>query len=253
MVIHMNSTQIKNIELHTIFLNLQEQMIAKLSANRKNILHPGAKGDATELSWVNMLNSYLPKRYEAKKAFVLDADGHISDQIDIVIFDRQYTPLLFNQDNALYVPAESVYAVIEVKQDLSKENIKYAGSKAASVRQLRRTSVDIPHAGGTYRSKPHFEILAGILTLGCSWNALDSNLESVVSGLSPEERIHLGCSLQVGAFEVKYSGDGTSRINVSQKEESLIFFFLHLLMSLQSLGTVPALDIAEYAKSLKSE
>lgn len=249
----MNRPHPKNIELRTIFLNLQEQMLAKLTANRENILHPGTKGDATELSWISMLKAYLPKRHQAEKAFVLDADGNISDQIDIVIFDRQYSPLLFNQDNALYIPAESVYAIIEVKQDLSKASLEYAGSKAASVRRLRRTSAEIPHAGGKYHPKPHFEILAGILTNGCEWNTLGSNLESVIAGLAPEERIHLGCSLQIGAFEVEYFDDKNPKANISQKEESLIFFFLHLLMRLQSLGTVPAIDIAQYAKSLDSE
>lgn len=247
----MSDADSRSIDLRTIFLNLQKQMITKLTTNRENIIHPGAKGIASEFSWIEMLNDYLPKRYRAANAFVLDADGKISDQIDVVIFDHQYSPLLFNQDGALYVPAESVYAVIEVKQDLSKKSIEYAGAKAASVRRLRRTSVEIYHAGGTYRPKPHFEILAGILTLGGVWKAFGSNLESTIIGLSPEERIHLGCSLQIGAFEVEYSdNDKEPRINISRKEESLIFFFLHLLIQLQSLGTVPALDIAEYAKSL---
>jgi hypothetical protein len=247
----MSDLNSRRIELRTIFLNLQKQMIAKLTTNRESIIHPGTKGNASEFSWIDMLNSYLPKRYRAASAFVLDADGKISDQIDIVIFDCQYSPLLFNQDGTLYVPAESVYAVIEVKQGLSRESIKYAGAKAASVRRLRRTSVDIYHAGGTYRPKPHFEILAGILTLGSEWKALGSSLESAITGLTLEERIHLGCSLQAGAFEVEYSdNDKEPRINISRKEESLIFFFLHLLIQLQSLGTVPALDIAEYAKSL---
>ena len=112
-----------------LFLGLQKQMIVQLSANRENIVHPGTKGDASELSWIEMLQNYLPQRYQVRKAFVLDSTGELSEQIDIVIFDRHYSPFLFNQDGALYVPAESVYAVIEVKQDLNKEQIEYAGSK----------------------------------------------------------------------------------------------------------------------------
>ncbi|MGC1122439.1 MAG: DUF6602 domain-containing protein [Candidatus Methanofastidiosia archaeon] len=249
----MNDTKPKTIELRKTFLSLQEQMIARLTTTRENVLHPEAKGSATELGWTKVLNGHLPKRYQAEKAFVLDANGNISDQIDIVVFDRQYSPLLFNQDEVLHVPAESVYAVIEVKQDLDKGTIEYAGQKAASVRKLRRTSVDIPHAGGTYRPKPHSEILAGILTLGCGWNTLHSNLESAITGLSVERKLHLGCSLQAGAFKVEYADNKKPIISICQREESLIFFFLHLLMSLQSLGTVPAVDFAEYAKSLKSE
>jgi hypothetical protein len=57
---------------------------------------------------------------------VIDADGKESDFIDVIIYDRQFTPPVFNK---LYIPAESVYAVIEAKQTLNRENIVYAGGK----------------------------------------------------------------------------------------------------------------------------
>lgn len=97
----------KSVNLHTVFLGLQDQMIASLSTNREVIKHAGTKGEATELHWLDMLNNYLPKRYRADKAFVLDCEGHLSDQIDVVVYDRQYSPFLFNQDNAIFIPAES--------------------------------------------------------------------------------------------------------------------------------------------------
>src|ERR1700730_11405322 len=140
----------KRINLRDVFIGLQAQMIASLSNYREIIQHPGTKGDAAELQWRTMLNQYLPKRYSTDAAFVLDCEGNISEQIDIVIYDRQYSPFLFNQNDAKFVPAESVYGVIEVKQDLSAANIKYAGEKAATVRKLRRTSAPIRHAGGNF-------------------------------------------------------------------------------------------------------
>jgi hypothetical protein len=54
--------------------------------------HPGARGETAELHWVSMLAEYLPKRYQASKAFVVDADGHRSETIDLVIYDGQYCP-----------------------------------------------------------------------------------------------------------------------------------------------------------------
>ena len=241
------------IELHGLFLGLQQQLVVKLVTNRKNIRHPGTKGDATELCWLDMLNSYLPQRYHAAKAFVVDSKGQLSNQIDIVIFDRQYSPFLFNQDNVLYVPAESVYAAIEVKQDIDKEVLEYAGDKTASVRQLKRTSVPIPHAGGKFPPKEHFEILSGIVALGCNWNPpYGESFTSAIAALPIEKRIHLGCALKSGAFDVTYFDDTELAVETCGAEESLIFFFLHLISRLQQLGTVPAMDITEYAKSLDS-
>jgi len=112
-----------------------------------------------------VLGNYLPDRYRADKAFVLDSRGEISNEIDVVIYDKQYSPLLFRQDGVLYVPAESVYAVLEVKQELTRNYIKYAGKKAASVRRLHRTSASIIHLGGRSPGKRPFDILAGVVSL----------------------------------------------------------------------------------------
>ena len=138
------------VDLKKIFLGLQEEMVSRLSTNREVITHPGTKGDASELKWIEMLNNYLPQRYKVDKAFVLDSEGARSEQIDVVVYDRQYSPFLFHEGGAIYIPSESVYAVFEVKQSLNKDAIEYAGGKVESVRKLKRTSVKIPHAGGTF-------------------------------------------------------------------------------------------------------
>lgn len=80
------------------FLSLQKCLEANLNASRVSIEHPGAKGDASENSWLTMLKEHLPHRYQIDKAFVIDSEGEQSDQIDVVIYDRQYTPLLYNKD-----------------------------------------------------------------------------------------------------------------------------------------------------------
>ena len=82
------------VDLHKLFLGLQSQLVTKLQTNRALIQHPGTKGEAAELDWVGMLQQYLPSRYQVAKAFVIDADGTLSEQIDVVIFDRQYCPFL---------------------------------------------------------------------------------------------------------------------------------------------------------------
>lgn len=91
--------------------------------------HPGTKGDDTELNWLHMLEEFLPRRYGVSQAFVVDANGGQSEQIDLVIHDRHFSPLLFEVGNACFIPAESVYAAFEVKQDLDKGNVDYAAAE----------------------------------------------------------------------------------------------------------------------------
>lgn len=241
----------KRIDLRAVFLGLQEQMAASLTATRQVVQHPGAKGEAAELHWLTTLNNHLPIRYRADKAFVLDCDGKISDQIDVVIYDRQYSPFLFNQNNAKYVPAESVYAVFEVRQELNAGNFKYASEKARSVRGLRRTSAPILHAGGKYGAKEPPPIIAGILALGNEWNpSFGDPFVAAIRGSAPPERLDLGCALRYGGFDIKYAEGKEPTIAVSKPDTALIFFFLKLLARLQQSGTVGAIDLGEYGRAL---
>lgn len=143
----------KRNDLKEKFVFLQSKMIsdANLSCAAD---HPTDKGANSEKNWIQWFKDYLPKRYKAAKATVIDSRGNTSDQIDIVLYDAQYSYLAFSQNEILYLPAESVYAVFEVKQDLSKAHMEYAGKKAESVRNLYRTSAAIPHAAECISRSP---------------------------------------------------------------------------------------------------
>jgi len=140
--------------LSQLLSSLHEDIQQRLATVRKSFNHPGTKGDASENVWISMLETYLPKRYQAAKAHVVDSLGNFSQQIDVVIFDRQYSPFIFTYENETIIPAESVYAVFEAKQTADAGLVAYAQEKVASVRRLHRTSLPIPYAKGVYPAKP---------------------------------------------------------------------------------------------------
>jgi len=117
-----------------------------------------------------MLEEFLPRRYGVAQAFVVDSEGHQSEQIDVVIHDRHFSPLLFEVGNACFIPAESVYAAFEVKQQLDKGNVDYAADKIATVRALHRTTAPVPHAGGMYDPITPRRIIGGVLTRRSEWD-----------------------------------------------------------------------------------
>ena len=87
---------------------------------------------------------YLPKRYAVEKATVVDSRGAFSDEIDVVLFDRQYTPLIFEYHGQFVVPAEAVYAVFESKQEINTKLVKYAQNKGRHcTTRLYRTSARV--------------------------------------------------------------------------------------------------------------
>lgn len=232
------------------FLKQQEKMRAELSEVRTVQDHPTAKGDGTELHWLTMLQKRLPARYRAERAFVIDADGNRSDQIDIVVHDRQFCPLLLDTAGGIHIPAESVYAVLEVKQDLTKGQMEYAGRKIASVRQLRRTSAEFAHAGGRSRTMPK-PILGGIVAYESGWSpAFGDPFDAVLRELPEEHRLDIGCALCDGGFEIEYDDRGEATVARSAAESSLIFFLLRLLHRLQRVATVPAIDYIDYTHLL---
>ena len=77
-----------NNALGDIFNGLQRRLMTGLESSRSVLSHPVAKGDATEVNWLDLFQRHLPHRYDVAKAFVVDSNGATSDQIDIVVYDR---------------------------------------------------------------------------------------------------------------------------------------------------------------------
>lgn len=233
------------------FLHLQGALKHRLEGDRL-IHHPGKKGSASEEGWRQMLADYLPKRYCVAEAFVIDSLGRQSQQLDLVIHDRQFSPFLFNQDDAVYIPAESVYAVFEVKQGLDRSTVQYAGEKAASVRNLHRTSDSFVWAGGRMEPREPIPILAGLLCFESKWSPpFGGPLIDSLGELPEDRRLDLVCALTHGSFEAQYAESAPPRLDLSAPDAALIFFFLRLLERLQQVGTVTAMKIREYAKVLE--
>jgi hypothetical protein len=232
-------------KLHELFSQHQQKLLAELGLSSVHD-NPNARGDNSEVTWREMLSKYLPFRYKVGKGFVIDHEGNVSDDIDIIIYDAYYSPIVFNENEVLYVPAESVFAVIESKQVLKKEYIDYARDKAASVRALKRTSAPIRQMNATTATKVDTEILAGIVTTRSEWSpAYGEPFKQSIAEAASISRIDLGCALNDGSFSVSYQED-THSISYSDSDSSLISFFVDLVARLQAMGNPPAIELQKY-------
>lgn len=234
--------------LSKVLAKLHDDIEHRLAASRESFGHPTTKGDASEHVWLEMLKSYLPRRYEAQKAHVVDSKGEFSQQIDIVIFDRQYSPFIFDYEGQKIVPAESVYGVFEAKQAINAGEVAYAQEKCESVRKLYRTSLPIPHAGGTYPPKPLPHILAGILTFDSDWSPpLGKSLIEALDEGKGNRHLDLGCIAAHGIFN---SSDQEAFYSIAPGGKPATAFLLELIARLQTSATVPMIDVRAYAKWL---
>lgn len=234
--------------LSQLLASLHEDIQQRLAAVRKTFGHPGSKGDASENVWISLLDSYLPKRYQAAKAFVVDSKGAFSEQIDVVVFDRQYSPFIFTYEQQTIVPAESVYAVFEAKQTATSTLVRYAQKKVESVRKLHRTSLPIPYAQGTYPAKPLIPILGGLLTFESEWSpALGPSFEKALLADVGDGRLDIGCIASHGHF---FFDDKTRGFTFVGESKPATAFLFKLISLLQFSGTVPMIDIEAYGQWL---
>jgi hypothetical protein len=231
--------------LSVLLAGLHDEIQRKLEIVRKSFGHSGTKGDASEKVWLELLQTYLPRRYQAAKAHVVDSKGVFSEQIDVVIFDLQYSPFIFHYEEQTIIPAESVYAVFEAKQSINAGYVDYAQSKVASVRRLHRTSLPIPYAKGTYPAKPLTPILGGILTFESDWNpAFGKPLGDALDGCAAEGRLDLGCIAAHGYFSLNRE---TNTYDTFPGGKPATAFLFKLIAQLQFTGTVPMIDVQAYA------
>ncbi len=234
--------------LSQLLATLHEDIEFRLAAARKSFAHPDTKGDASENVWISMLQTYLPRRYQAATAHVVDSRGAFSDQIDVVVFDRQYSPFIFMFEKQTIVPAESVYAVFEAKQTADAGHVRYAQEKVASVRRLHRTSLPIPHAGGLFAPKPAIPIYGGLLTFESEWTSpFGHAFEKALNKDLDDGRLELGCIASHGHF---FFDLPASQYRFVAESKPATAFLLRLISMLQFSGTVPMIDVDAYAEWL---
>ena len=226
---------------------LHQRVTQDLKIARATLGHPVAKGDASQEVWISLFKTYLPERYRAATATVCDSKGNFSEHIDVVIFDRQYTPFIFNFKDQLVIPCEAVYAVFESKQEITSPYVEYAQAKIASVRKLHRTSGDVQTVDGVRKGITPKPIIGGFLAFECRWKKpIDNTLKRVLSLDQGNGRIDLGCIAAYGTFGC----DGADCLTSVSHTRAATSFLLELISRLQKTGTVPAIEMGEYARWL---
>ncbi|MBS4534355.1 hypothetical protein GOQ29_01840 [Clostridium sp. D2Q-14] len=78
--------------------------------------HSTLTGDYREQTWLELFRRIIPKKYSlAQGVMIIDSCGHISKEVDIVAYDEQYTPYIFQYNTSKFIPIEAVAIVVECK------------------------------------------------------------------------------------------------------------------------------------------
>lgn len=101
------------------YLNLKSafENSKKIFSSQKDgkIFHNGEYGTYREDLVKRFLRLYIPSRLDIGTGFLINAEGDISTQCDIIIYDRYTTPIIESSGNQRFFPIETVAAVGEIK------------------------------------------------------------------------------------------------------------------------------------------
>jgi len=98
--------------------------------------HRGDKGEFRERVIERFLRPFLRHCYGLGSGEIFSADGASSFQQDVVIYDSIFSNVLFRDHANSLFPCESVYGTIEIKSNLTSDEVEKGIANIQSVKVL---------------------------------------------------------------------------------------------------------------------
>ena len=155
------------------------------------IKHAGTKGSWREETVRNFLRTYLPGHIRtAHGGEIVSASGKVSNECDILLFDRSTPPFLGSNDGAV-LPNECVYGVVEVKTYLTKKQLIDGCEKLRRAKLMPKTAYR-PYGRPRYEQNgkeyDYFPTVGMIFAFGGpSLQSTADNLHAWMADKPPEE------------------------------------------------------------------
>lgn len=122
-----------------IFEQLNKLLLEK-SCSSNIIDHNLEKGLANEQVFRDLLTAFFPNRYGVAKGKVINYQGIMSDQCDVIIYDKYYCPKLFIDDNGNQIlPITGVYYVFEIKTTINSSILEQGFENLYSVYKVNQS------------------------------------------------------------------------------------------------------------------
>lgn len=108
----------------------------------KMIEHRGEKGTAREDLIKEFLSQYLPQNFGIERGVIINSNSEQSNQQDLYIYDKSITPRFIDTEHVKVVPVESVVSIIEVKSELTTEELKNGMDNICRVRAMEKSFIN---------------------------------------------------------------------------------------------------------------
>lgn len=251
--------KVRSPNLEDAFKHVSKQMRSDFEKIRSLIENRAEKGTELEIILKDFLKEYLPRNLAVTKGFLVDSDGKISKQLDVIIYDAFKTPIFYESENIRVIPIECAYSVIEVKSKLGENELNDIFKNMDSVRSLKRKAY-----------YPHGVIKDTYKLYGKKWNnwqtnycifAFDSiDLQTLKNYIEkkqkdekrePENQLDMVCVLNKGVICYEKNDtpavtpDTETKLSYLQTENSLLYFYSLFSRLFNQMG-MPNFDFIHY-------
>jgi len=226
------------------------------------ISHRGAKGSVRETEVIKeYLEKYLPGNIGVANGECISTDGQVSNECDIILFEKNTTPYLVHKEGYQIFPIECVYGVIEVKSKLDKQQLTDSLKKIVKIKSMPKLAYEkqkgpVVNSTTLYGKEWDYFPMIGMIF---SFDSI--NLQTIknyyieeLSRESIEKHIESIWVLNQGMI-VHQNTDGTIVLSpdlntkpvVLKADNPLMLLTVHL-QALMSSGWLPRFRITEYLK-----
>ena len=106
----------------------------------KRLRHSGEFGSYREELVKKWLRVVVPEKFGISSGFLINSEGAISTQCDIIIYDKTKTPKIENIDDQRFFPCETVACIGEVKSDVNSIGVLNTYLiKLSEIKKMRST------------------------------------------------------------------------------------------------------------------
>lgn len=122
---------------YTSLVDSQIALALRRAKDVKHLGHPGLRGRAREIFLRDLLRPFLNPNLSTCTGVLVDSEGRQSNQIDIIVYDKNLLPPILLTPEEGIVPCESALATIEIKSKLTAPELEKSVANARSVKALK--------------------------------------------------------------------------------------------------------------------
>lgn len=211
--------------------NYQDNAEALVKELYFKVEHGSTIGTYREGIWKEMFEQIIPKKFVIEQSvFIIDADGRVSKEVDLAIFDNNFTPYIFRYKNLKFLPIEAVAVVVECKS--TSMNKKVLQEWEMAIKELKtankacaRMAAKIVRTGDGFAATPT-QTATRPLRILCYLSEDKIKIEDEIKSENKTERECLNFDITIQAIkekklEGKKAEKGRLKITFSNEFENL--------------------------------